>query len=886
MSTLDFELHRIVDALRRRADLAGTSPAIVGPEGRALSYRALLHQVERIGSVLAASGLTAQDRIAVVANSNADMVVAFLGVAAFAACAPLNPSYTAAEFTFFLEDLRPRLLVVEGGVAPQVFAVARRLGVTVWEFTSGSALSGGFDWRRCECPSVAGALPPTPPESPALILHTSGTTSRQKMVPLTQRNLCCSASNIARSLNLSPSDCCFSVMPLFHIHGLVGGVLSTLVSGGSVKCTGAFSAASLLDGLSGFPPSWFSAVPAMHEAVLAFIEHGHRSLPPHRLRFIRSCSAPLTPHTLVRLEECFGVPVVEAYGMTEAAHQITCNPLPPKRRKPGSVGVATGTEVAIVGAGGESLEHGNTGEIVIRGHAVTGGYLGGGGADQGTFLGGWLRTGDLGHIDEDGYLFISSRIKEIINQGGEKISPREIEEALLSYPGIAEAVAFAVPDERLGEVVGAAIVISPGAAAPSARALREFAAARLAPFKLPRKIVLVSEIPRGSTGKPQRIGLDARLVAGGSALPLKEPDVAGAPETPLEVMLAGIWSKTLRLGTIGIHDDFFFLGGDSLSALMMLLEVEAQQGVVLTVADLLNVPTISLLAERIAEAQSQKTPSRVAIIQPGSARPPFFGIGAGPRFRELARLLGQDQPFIAPIYPAPAELPVSCGIEDIARYHVRSIRNVQPTGPYFLGGWCVDGLVAYEVAQQLKAAGELVALLVLFDTDFNFEFDNMPWLVPVLVKAQALLLSLGFHARAAITQPSLNDFLHYVRQHLNRVGERIRYRCLCLCYHLRTGKHRHDDWRTITALQHRMTSKYKPQPYCGDVLLLHRSVRYRLGARTLQLWRRLVRGTLEVHQIPGDHGDMFDHPQVAVTAEKLRLKLAAQRRDEVPALPP
>ena len=868
MDTLDFQSRNFADALRKHAAVAGTSPAIIGSEGKVLSYEALLHQVERIGSVLAASDLTAQDRVAIVTTNSADMVVAFLGITAVACCAPLNPIYTAAEFEFFLNDLLPRLLIVEGGVAPQVYDVACRLGITIWEFAGGLALSGGINFDGSRPSTVVGG--PASAEAAALVLHTSGTTSRPKMVPLTQRNLCNSAFNIARSLNLSSSDCCLNIMPLFHIHGLVGTVLSTLVSGGSLKCTSAFSAASLLDGLTGFPPTWYSAVPAMHEAVLARVERAGQPLPRHKLRFIRSCSAPLPQRTFARLEDCFGVPVVEAYGMTEAAHQIAINPLPPRMRKPGSVGVATGTEIAIVGKDGSFLRPGDTGEIVIRGRGVTSGYLGDQTANQSAFLKGWFRTGDLGRIDEDGYLFISGRIKDIINRGGEKIIPREIEEVLLSHPDVAEAVAFAVPDERLGEDVGAAIVIRPDAELLDARSLREFAASRLSAFKLPRHIVFVHEIPRGPTGKLLRTGLAERLAIAGAADAAKESEMAG---TALEAALTRIWSETLRLKIIGIHDDFFSLGGDSLSALSMLREVEVQQGVVLTIADLLNAPTITSLARLIARVQPLEAPPRCAIIQPGKSRPAFFGIGAGPRFRELARLLGTDQPFIAPVYPVPAELPFPCRIEDIARYHVHSIRDVQPRGPYFLGGWCVDGLVAYEVAQQLRAAGELVALLVLFDTSFNLDFEDMSWLALAFVKLQATSFSFGFHIWAAITQPSLKDFSHYVTRHLNRVGERIRHRYLYLCFCFRIGRQSDENWRKVAAVQHRAVTKYRPRPYYGDVLLLHRSVRYQFGARIQQLWKKLVCGTLEVHEIPGDHGDMFDHPQVVITAAKLRAKL-------------
>lgn len=885
MNTSDARAGGIVGALRRWALATPTSPAIVGADEQVLPYAALLRQVERIGSLIRAAGVSAQDRVAIVAASAADMIVAFLGVAAVAACAPLNPAYTDAEFAFFLDDLKPRLLLAEAHVAPQSRDVARRLGIAVREFTAGSASSGGFEFDASRIGGVPSPQQAEPPEA-ALILHTSGTTSRQKMVPLTQRNLCRSATNIARSLSLSPADCCLSIMPLFHIHGLVGTVLSTLVSGGTVKCTGSFTAASLLEGLTGFPPTWYTAVPTMHESVLARVEHGRQPLPSHSLRFIRSCSAPLSPRTLTRLENVFGVPVVEAYGMTEASHQIAINPLPPRVRKPGSVGVAGDTEIGVVGPDGAFLEPGGTGEIVIRGSSVTSGYLGDPSVNRSSFIREWLRTGDLGRIDEDGYLFISGRIKEIINRGGEKVAPREVEEVLLSHPAVAEAIAFAVPDERLGEDVGVAIVLVRDATPPDARSLREFAAARLAPFKLPRHVYFVDKIPRGATGKPQRMGLAARLAASQAPRPAENPPAGEPPATALEAMLVGIWCRVLRLKTIGIHDDFFWLGGDSLSAVGMLAEVKTRHGVTLTVADLLNAPTIRRLADVVAQAEAQEKPPRVAIIQAGDARPPFFGIGAGPRFRELARLLGQDQPFIALVYPAPDDLPFPCRIEDIARYHVRSIRDVQPTGPYFLGGWCVDGLVAYEVAQQLRAAGDEVALLVLFDTDINVGSDSTPRLTRLSMKVQAAASTLAFHARAAFAQPSLRDFVHYVTRHLGRIGERVRHRYLYLRFRFHGGGgQRQDDWRTIAAIQHRMTMKYEPQPYGGDVLLLHRSVRIHWGPRTQQTWRNLVPDHhLEIRHIPGDHGDMFDHPQVVVTAENLRRKLRATPERASPAI--
>jgi len=610
----------------------------------------------------------------------------------------------------------------------------------------------------------------------------------------------------------------------------------------------------------------------MHQTILSQVTHRHGPLPTHALRFIRSCSAPLPARTRAELEECFGVPVVEAYGMTEAAHQIACNPLPPGERKPGSVGIATGTEIAIVDGSRHFLGRGEIGEIVVSGPSITSGYLGDPAVTADSFMGSWFRTGDLGWIDDAGYLFLSGRIKEIINRGGEKIAPFEIEEAILDHPDVAEAVAFGVPDNRLGEDVGVAIVLRPGAAPLDSRALRDFVAARVAAFKLPRHVAFVDEIPRGPTGKLQRTGLAKTLLENAAESPSLEPLSAGSLRADYEAGLIAIWRKMLRSGTVGIDDDFFSHGGDSLAALRMLTEVEKRYGVSLTVPDVLNAPTISLLSRTIVQAKSREQSPRVAVIQRGKSRPPFFGIGAGPRFRELARLLGPDQPFVAPTYPPPADLPRHCRIEDIARYHVRSIRHVQRNGPYFIGGWCVDGLVAYEVAQQLKAAGELVALLVLFDTSFTLDGQDMSWLASGSAKLQALMCSLSFHFSMTMQQPSWTAFWAYVSRHANRIGERLRHQYLYARFRLRGGKAA-DGWRQVSAVQHKIAARYRPEPYDGAVLLLHRSARYWLSARVRRVWVNLLRGPLEIHEIEGDHGDMFDQPQVVIAAEKLRARL-------------
>ncbi len=401
----------------------------------------------------------------------------------------------------------------------------------------------------------------------ALVLHTSGTTSRPKIVPLTHGNLCASAGNVRRSLALGPADRCLNVMPLFHIHGLVAAVLSSLGAGGSVVCTPGFDAAQFGDWLDEFAPTWYTAVPTMHQAALARAERDGRPLRRDSLRFVRSCSSSLPPQLMAALEEAYGVPVVEAYGMTEAAHQMSCNPLPPGVRKPGSVGLPTGVEISIRDEAGDALPTGERGEVCIRGRNVTHGYESNPKANRKSFTDGWFRTGDEGCLDEDGYLRLTDRLKEIINRGGEKVSPREVDEVLMDHESVAQALTFAVPHAELGEDVVAAVVPRPGTT-PDGQELREFAAARLAEFKVPRQIVVVDTIPKGPTGKLQRIGMHERL---GHLLHVEYV----APRDEVETALAGIWAELLHLERVGLNDNFFLSGGSSLSAVQMLSRVRS-----------------------------------------------------------------------------------------------------------------------------------------------------------------------------------------------------------------------------------------------------------------------------------------------------------------------
>ncbi|MCC6174695.1 MAG: AMP-binding protein [Chloroflexi bacterium] len=497
---------------------ADDAPAVAAPARRAMTFRELRQQIVDTVHALNQLGLGRGDAVAIVLPNGPEMATSFLSVATGCTTAPLNPAYREEEFAFYLSDLQAKALIVEDGSESPAIKVARSFNaqiVTLVRDADGPA--GAFTLRGPDGQDVVPdrSVEPTlsQPDDIALVLHTSGTTSRPKQVPLMQRNLCASARHIGRTLGLGPNDRCLNIMPLFHIHGLIAATLSSLAAGGSVFCTPGFNALRFFSWLDEAKASWYTSVPTMHQAILARADRNTEIIARNPLRFIRSSSSSLPPQVMAKLEETFHCPVVEAYGMTEASHQMASNPLPPGARKPGSVGMAAGPEVAIMDVTGRLLAAGETGEIVIRGPNVTRGYANNEKANAEAFTNGWFRTGDQGKMDEEGYVYITGRIKEIINRGGEKISPREIDEILLNHPCVTQAVAFAMPHDMLGEDVAAAVVLLEGTAATE-RELRDFCAAHLADFKVPRKVLVLEEIPKGATGKIQRIGLAVKLGLG------------------------------------------------------------------------------------------------------------------------------------------------------------------------------------------------------------------------------------------------------------------------------------------------------------------------------------------------------------------------------------
>jgi amino acid adenylation domain-containing protein len=590
----------LLQLIEEHAERTPDAAAILAPGCRPLTYGVLSRHVANVVTTLNALGIGRHDRVAMVMPDGPDMAVACLAIAAGATCAPLNPAFHAAEFEAHLARLRCGALLVPAGSTSPAVAVARARGIPVVELIPSPDGEAGL-FTLCHGTADAHqsrdlTIGAAEPDDVALVLHTSGTAARPKVVPLTHRNVCEAAQNIRAALELTPGDRCLSVMPLFHIHGL-SAVFASMAAGASVVCTGPFDTARFFEGIKAFQPTWYTAAPTIHREILDHASHHANVVAGSSLRFIRSASAAMPRQLIADLEQVLHVPFIEAYGMTEAAPQIASNRLSAGERKPGSVGRAAGPDVAIVDDAGNLLPPGRDGEVVIRGTNVMSGYADDPEANRRAFVHGWFRTGDRGHLDADGFLFITGRLKEIINRGGEKISPHEVDEVLLDHPAVAQAVTFPVPHPTLGEDIAAAIVLE--SSAPAAlrdelvREIRDFASGRLADFKVPQLVVIVREIPTDAGGKVQRLDLAERLglLTPGQVLP-----EFVAPRTALEESVSRAWDTVTGGTRRGVHDNFFQAGGDSLKAAQVLSRLSAEFQIDLPANALFHSPTVAELA--------------------------------------------------------------------------------------------------------------------------------------------------------------------------------------------------------------------------------------------------------------------------------------------------
>jgi acyl-CoA synthetase (AMP-forming)/AMP-acid ligase II/acyl carrier protein len=587
------------DLLAHYGRTAPGRDAILAPGRAPVTYGMLLACAKDTVCALRSAGIDRSDRVGVVLPDGPEAAAAIISVAAGAVCAPLNPGFTTDEARRYFVELKVSALLTRSDIGSASQEAARALGIPVLDLSAPRTAPGLF--------SIAGPATQrindenfSSGADDAFILLTSGTTSQPKTIPLTHASVCQSAHNVGAAIALEPGDRLLSVLPLFHGHGLISGVIATLAAGASVVCTSGFDAAAFFGWLTEFRPTWYTAVPAIHRAVLSAAEKHPESARKSSLRLIRSASSTLPPKVLRGLEAAFDVPVIDTFGMTETATQIAANPM--DRRKLGSVGRSAGSEITILDADGRRLSPGEHGEIALRGPTITRGYDNNAAATREAFRDGWFRTGDLGYLDEEGYLFIVGRIKEVINRGGQKVAPGEVEEALLSHPDVVEAAAFSIPHTRLGADVAAAIVLRPGATVGAAK-LRDFVRKRLASFKVPGLIYIVPDIPKGAGGKIKRAELAAALALTEPAAPARRGRKMAAPRSELESQVAKIWADLLDADRIGIDQDVFALGVDSITVTQMISRLREHFGVDFSFKDIFDAPTVGALAARIKRSK-------------------------------------------------------------------------------------------------------------------------------------------------------------------------------------------------------------------------------------------------------------------------------------------
>lgn len=875
--THDACLYRL---LKLQADQSPNAVAIAGVGRAPLTYIRLCGQIEYTVKTLNSIGIRRNDRIVLVLPNGPEMAVACIAVGACATAALLNPAYRENEFDSYLADLNAKALIVQSGVASPAIAVAEERGIPL--FTLSPMLEAEAGVFTVVANVGSGQFPKATTETEdvvledvVLILHTSGTTSRPKLVPLTQANICASARKVQAALEIASDDRYLNVMPLFHTQGVML-TIASLLEGASVVCTPGFSAAEFFKWIEEFRPTWYSAAPAIHQAILSQSGSNREIMARYPLRMIRSAASPLSPYLMAELERTFRCPVIEGYGMTEC-YPITSNPLPPSKRIAGSVGIAAGTEVAVIDEAGKLLPLGETGEIVVSGPHVMAGYLNDSANTNNTFIDDRFRTGDQGYMDADGYLFVTGRLKEMINRGGEKISPWEVEEVLLEHSAVADAVSFAVPHLTLGEEVGAAVVLRDKASATE-RDLQVFAANRLAEFKIPRRLLIVQQIPKSATGKVKRIGLAEKLgLKGADQAPRANNGVPVAPRTSLEKEVAKIWAQVLGIAMVGIHDNFFDLGGQSLLAAQLVARIEQVFGKRLSLPAFLQAPTIEQLAKILAQEKRFPSWSSLEIIQPGGSKPPFIWVHGDESFGFLARFLGADQPLYGLEHQRPDGKPARyTQVETIAAHYLEEIRTVQSHGPYFLGGYSFGGTVAFEMAQQLKKQGEKVGLLILLDSHF-----------PGSAIADVHIGSTDFIDPPDGTKGHLRNLVRLRAQRkLNYVLVRVKRRVKNAFDRRRTKIH-----KSIKKIVHKMyfaverplpfnlwipyildiylqaRLKYAPRSYPGHAIYIKSQMR----SNDHQLaWRELMVEGMKVYEVPGDHLEIIKEPNAHAWAEKLQ----------------
>lgn len=878
------------------AATAGDVQAIVAPGRPSLRFADVPPRLEAIRDALHGFGIARGDRVVVVLPRGPEMALCFLGVAAYATVVPLNPQCTEDEFRRYLSRLRPAAVIVCEGHDRTVRSVASMLGIEIIELTSmASGPAGPFTLDGRARPA---ARPPewADEDDIAVVLLTSGTTSAQKLVPLRHRHLIAYARGAKTAFGLGSADRCLHVAPMFHGQGLKSSLLSPLAAGGGVICPAVVDVPSVFDAMATLQPTWYSANPTLHQAILDAADQHREILRRTKLRFILAGAGRLDPKIMRGLEDAFGVPVIEGYSMSETG-KLTANPLPPRVRKRGTVGVPMYNEVRVIDESGATVGCGQQGEVVARGPSVFDGYLDDPRANAEAFVDGWFRTGDLGWFDDDGYLTLSGRIKDVINRGGEKIGALEVESVLADHPAVGRACVFGIPHPRLGEEVVASVIPAASAQA-SEEAILAFARQRLAPFKVPRRIFFTTAFPTGASGKidkRQLARLGADLLAAPSDAAARR-DVADARPSVLEAEVAALWQSVLGERAAAADRDFFLSGGDSLKAVELFAAIQTRFGVELDLRHIFDAgSTVAGLADLIERGRAERTPTPtlpVGLIplKTDGARPPLFAVppnGEPACFMDLARLLDPEQPLYGLRSPGvDGQCRPLSRLEEIAANHVATIRALPRRGANCLMGVCLGGLVAHEMARQLEASGEPLALLVLLDPTPPFtDLRGRPrraramdmWLEGRTHAVRFLLARLRLYAHE-LAQAKGERRIAYLREKLRL------FRAVVGQHALLPADPREFYLSAVLEANRAAARRHVPGVYRGRTLLCLTIDQYAAGSPDRRLdWLSLLPDAA-VQWVPGrDSGDMLKRPQILTLAQHVNAWLAQSHAASIPS---
>ena len=863
--------------LDQRADETPGARTLLSPNRAPLTYAGLRDLLQSFRARLLQAGLIPGQSIALVLPNGPDFVTTVLASSGLGPCAPLDPSLTRDEFEFFFARLRAPVLLTLQGFETAAIAAARNTGMRVLH------LKFGPDYLLDSLISEGSpALHDVRVADASLLLFTSATTGRSKLVPLTAANLGGQWACNKRAMELTERDVFLNLVPMFNLFG-IGAVLTQMYSGGAAICVPEFDPVRLTGWVDQFRPTWLSLNSVWHHALAQLVRQSPEVWRGSGLRFIRSGGVVPDVQLFGDLQRALGVPVLETYGMTEAggiAHTTL------RQQKPHSFGPSSGSEIAIFDPEQNALSPGGEGEVVIRGPNITAGYLDDEEANQDAFTkDGWFRTGDLGKFDSEGFLYLTGRIKEIINRGGNKIIPQEMDRILLEHPEVSDAAVFAVPHRTLGEEIAAAVVPRSQEQPVSERILRNFVSQHAAAYKVPRHILFVKELPRGVTGKVQRKKLSEQfhdLAFHPSAAPLP------APDQQTTARLIEVWKRILKVDHVGLSDSFYDLGGDSLSAALMIAEVQREFDIgpeLLDRIEFFDKPTAATLAHIVVDTKitypasradaagsSPEGECRVVALTPTGSLPPVFCFPASDAdpyyFRHLAKELGQDQPSYVVCPPRPVEGRRLLTVGEMAARAVRAIRTRQPQGPYLLIGHCFGGVVAVETARQLRAQDAEVPRLILL--------DSVTPGYPKILASGSRYLEQGLEAGRAALRGRVLFSMKDIAAHLRRLTFLAKRRSTSRRHQSKIARGETpviDGGSTQFILNRDALNGYSV-PEIGIPVVHFLAADQRVDSLVLSDprfgWRDFARAGLQERWVPGDHNSLLMNENARGLAEEIR----------------